>query len=60
MGKLQEKVRDAFKRYNKSKKSKRALKQFVKTLCDASDVGYQWHRGIVDSEIDTQFKEMVL
>ena len=51
MGIIRERIKKAFEEYDKGN-----LREFVTRISDASDVGWPWHKGIVDAEIDSQLK----
>jgi hypothetical protein len=53
MGILQERVRQAFSLYKAGD-----FKAFVRALVEAGDCRYQFHRDIVDSEVERQLSEM--
>ena len=50
---LRQKVKTAFNLYKAGD-----LKGFARALVDAGDVGYQWHRDIVDNEVENQLLKL--
>ena len=53
MGILKERVRQAFSLYKAGD-----FKSFCKALVDCGDVRYQFHRNIVDEEVEKQLEKL--
>ena len=50
---LRQKVKTAFNLYKAGD-----LKGFARALVDAGDVGYQWHRDIINNEVENQLSKL--